>query len=181
MKEVRFECLKCGQVVETPAGMRGRGLACPGCGRWLVVPGARRYRPSILFVVVVGLFGLLGWGAWSGIREMNEASVRSVGKVETQWERSERMHLEAKQKLTNAVYEARPGVTRIVNVLLLDGGERPADWRATVAVDYQNERGGIQRTNVYLKFGSAMYGTVYCMEDSEKLFEIWKQSLSENR
>jgi hypothetical protein len=38
MKEVRLECPKCGQPVETDEATARRGIACPVCGRNLTGP-----------------------------------------------------------------------------------------------------------------------------------------------
>jgi hypothetical protein len=177
MKEIRFQCKDCKQVIEVPDSMRGQWLECPSCHSSLQVPKGTGYRPSALFLVLSALIGLFGWAQLAMLKESNAYSEKSLGKIEDRSEHFEHMHQQARDEITKAVYEARPGVTRIVDVQLLDYTDRPADWRATVAVDYRNERGGIQRTNVYLVFGSALYGNVFCMEDRAKLFEIWKQSL----
>jgi len=65
------------------------------------------------------------------------------------------------------------GITRVVEHGVDDSSDILQKWTGVVVAEHVNSVGGIDRTNLYYKFGSSM-GNVFVIEDYERRWAMEK-------
>lgn len=76
----------------------------------------------------------------------------SEPKQETSLQRSRRWQAEAEVAARSACSNDLVGISRIIDVTVMDSATHPNQWEAYATCEYVNQVGGIDRTNVYLRF-----------------------------
>lgn len=135
-------CAGCGRVVERPVGAGlGERRAIPGglsptaAGAWLVL--------AILLVVVVG--GPIFW--W-------RSQFSQVTKPETELQQKSRLQSEAEGEMLKECTNVVVGLTRIIRSSVWDADDNPYKWAGDITAEYVNRVGGVERTNIFFKFGT---------------------------
>jgi hypothetical protein len=106
-------------------------LSPTAAGAWLIL--------AVLLVVVVG--GPIYW--W-----------RSQFAQVPEWQLKSRLQAEAEVEMLKETTNVIVGLTRIIHSSVLNAGDNPYRWSGDVIAEYVNRVGGIERTNVFFKFGT---------------------------
>jgi hypothetical protein len=135
-------CSGCGRLVERPAVAVGAdrppvhvGLGPTGAGAWLVL--------AVLTVVVVG--GPIFW--W-------RTQYAQVPKPETEGQQKARLQSEADGEMLKECTNVIVGLNRVIHSSVVDADDNPYKWGGDATVEYVNRVGGIERTNLFFKFGT---------------------------
>jgi DNA-directed RNA polymerase subunit RPC12/RpoP len=135
-------CAGCGRVIERlqPAlradlPQPGTGLSPTAAGAWLVM--------AILLVVVVG--GPIYWSC---------SQFAQVPKPETELQLTSRLQSEAELEMLKESTNVIVGLNRIIRVSVSNRDENPYRWAGEVVAEFVNRVGGVERTNIFFKFGT---------------------------
>jgi hypothetical protein len=135
-------CTECGRVIERPlqitptdAANSSTILSPTAAGAWLVM--------AILLVIVVG--GPIYW--WR--REYPPAP-----KPETELQQKARLQSEAEGEMLKECTNVVVGLTRIIRTSAVTAEDNPYKWSGDVVAEFINHVGGIDRTNIFFKFGT---------------------------
>jgi hypothetical protein len=134
-------CAECGRVIERSLATNfderaaATGLSPTAAGAWLVL--------AILLVVVVG--GPIYW--W-------RSQYAQVPKPETESQQKTRLQAEAEGEMLKECTNVVVGLSRIIRTLVVKADDNPYRWAGDVTTEYVNRVGGIERTNVFFKFGT---------------------------
>jgi hypothetical protein len=113
-----------------------------------------------LLVVVVG--GPIYW--W-------RSQFAQVPKPESDWQLKSRLQGEAETEMLKETTNVIVGLTRIIHSSVATVNDNPYKWTGDVTAEFVNRVGGIERTNVFFKFGTdtATNGIVHlwCGSESE--------------
>lgn len=136
-------CAGCGRVIERagvpaptePAEPAVSGLSPTAAGAWFFM--------AILLVVVVG--GPVFW--W-------RTQFAHVPKPETEHQQKARLQSEAEGQMLNECTNVLVGLSRIIRSSVTDSDDNPYKWSGDVTAEFINHVGGVERTNVFFKFGT---------------------------
>jgi hypothetical protein len=135
-------CSGCGRVIERPlvSNVGERPVAVPilsptAAGAWLIL--------AILLVVVVG--GPVYW--W-------RSQFAQVPRPETERQLKSRWQTEAEAEMLKEATNVIVGLTRIIHSSMMTVVDNPYKWTGELTAEFVNRVGGIERTNVYFKFGT---------------------------
>jgi hypothetical protein len=149
-------CAGCGRVIERSVAVAAgdplptKVLSPTPAGAWLIL--------AILLVVVVG--GPIYW--W-----------RQAPRPESDWQLKTRLQGEAETEMLKETTNVIVGLNRIIRSSINNNNadDNPYRWSGEVTAEFVNKVGGIERTNVYFKFGTdtATNGLVHlwCGSESE--------------
>jgi hypothetical protein len=112
------------------------GLGPTAAGAWLVL--------AILLVVVVG--GPIFW--W------RSSQYSQVPKPETELQQQARLQSESEGEMLKECTNVIIGLTRIIHSSVTMSDDIPYKWTGRVTLEYINRVGGIERTNLFFKFGT---------------------------
>ena len=139
---VARRCKGCGRVIErSPAlPMSERlplraGLGPTAAGAWLVL--------AILTVVVVG--GPIFW--W-------RSQYSQVPRPETEFQQNARLQSESEGQMLKECTNVIVGLNRIIHTSVIMNDDNPYKWVGQVTLEYVNRVGGIERTNLFFRFGT---------------------------
>ncbi len=135
-------CVGCGRVIERPAAtpvverasLPG-GLGPTAAGAWLVL--------AILLVVVVG--GPIFW--W-------RSEYAKVSKPETELQQKARLQSESEGEMLKECTNVIVGLTRIIHCSVANADDNFYKWTGEATLEFINRVGGIERTNLFFKFGT---------------------------
>src|SRR5262249_43571212 len=134
-------CVGCGRVIERPAINSLGELPVPAAvlsptaaGAWLIL--------AVLLVVVVG--GPVYWWRSQFVQVPTETERQLKSRLQTEAE------VEMLKETTNVIV----GLTRIIHSSLQTLIDNPYKWTGEVTAEFVNRVGGVERTNVYFKFGT---------------------------
>jgi hypothetical protein len=124
-------------VTATPAGVGATStvLSPTAAGAWLVM--------AILLVIVVG--GPIYW--W-------RSQYAHVPKPESEWQQKTRLQTEAEGEMLKECTNVLVGLTRLIRTAVIDTDDNPYKWSGDVVAEYVNRVGGVERTNIFFKFGT---------------------------
>src|SRR5690348_6450980 len=135
-------CGGCGRVIERLAPViRNERAALPAglgptaAGGWLVM--------AILTVVVVG--GPIFW--W-------RSQYAQVPRPETELQQRARLQSESEGEMLQECTNVIVGLNRIIRSSVTMNDADPYKWMGHVTVEFVNRVGGIERTNLFFKFGT---------------------------
>jgi hypothetical protein len=135
-------CMGCGRVIERPVpppiSERAAFPAVLGptaAGAWLIL--------AVLLVVVVG--GPIFW--W-------RSQYSQVPKPETELQTRARLQSESEGEMLKECTNVIIGLTRIIHSSVTIADDNPYRWTGRATVEYVNRVGGIERTNLFFKFGT---------------------------
>jgi hypothetical protein len=135
-------CSGCGRIIERPATVPRSDLSSPpvplsptAAGAWLVL--------AILLVVVVG--GPIYW--W-------RSQLAEVPKPESELQQKIRLQSEAELEMLKESTNVVVGLNRIIRISVANGDDNPYKWAGEVIAEFINRVGGVERTNLYFKFGT---------------------------
>ena len=136
-------CVGCGRVIERPSAPHRASdlppspaiLSPTAAGAWLVL--------AILLVVVVG--GPIYW--WRN-------QLAEVPRPETELQQKIRLQSEAELEMLKESTNVVVGLNRIIRVSVANGDDNPYKWAGEVVAEFINRVGGVERTNLYFKFGT---------------------------
>lgn len=131
-------CLVCGRVVEWPAPeleALPAGLGPTAAGAWLVL--------AILLVVVVG--GPIFW--W-------RTQFAQVPRPETELQQKVRLQSESELEMLKECTNVIVGLNRIIHYSVADTDDDPYKWTGAATIEFVNRVGGIERSNLFFKFGT---------------------------
>jgi hypothetical protein len=151
-------CAGCGRVVERPGTLIeedapvSKVLGPTGAGAWLVL--------AVLLVVVVG--GPIFW--W-------RSQYAHVPKPETEAQQILRLRSEAEGEMLKECTNVVVGLSRVIHSSIADLSDSPYRWSGDLTVEFVNRVGGIERTNLFFKFGTDTGGDglvhLRCVSESE--------------
>lgn len=135
-------CSECGRVIERPvpivsavAAAAPAMMSPTAAGAWLIL--------AVLLLIVVG--GPIYW--W-------RSQYAHVPKPESEWQQITRLQSEAPVEMLKECTNVVVGLTRIIRSGIVTSEENPYRWSGEVVAEFINHVGGIDRTNVYFKFGT---------------------------
>jgi len=105
------------------------------CGAWFVL--------AILLVVVVS--GPIYW---------SRSQFAQVPKPETESQTTSRLQSEAEIEMLKESTNAIVGLNRIIRTSVSNRDENPYRWAGEVVAEFINRVGGVERTNIFFKFGT---------------------------
>jgi hypothetical protein len=125
---------------------------------------------------------LLLWFAVAGCG--NQPTVEESKEQESSSERLWRFRKEAASKVTDEAEKTTVGYRRTLNVKIRDSDPNTSQWSAEAMVEYINRIGGVETTNLPMRFGQ-LSGEIYCHLDERKIFdrnmEEWRKSVNGSR
>jgi DNA-directed RNA polymerase subunit RPC12/RpoP len=134
-------CSECGRVIERPlqitptdAANSSTILSPTAAGAWLVM--------AILLVIVVG--GPIYW--W-------RSQYPDAPKPESELQQQARLRSEAEGEMLKECTNVVVGLTRIIRASSVTAADDPYRWSGDVVAEFINHVGGIDRTNIFFKFG----------------------------
>ena len=152
-------CVGCGRVIERPGTAVidddppvTKVLGPTGAGAWLVL--------AVLLVVVVG--GPIFW--W-------RSQYAHVPKPESEAQQILRLRSEAEGEMLKECTNVVVGLSRVIHSSISDSHDSPYRWSGDLTVEFVNRVGGIERTNLFFKFGTDTGGDglvhLRCVSESE--------------
>jgi hypothetical protein len=138
------KCAGCGRIMERPAKSvtisdatfsSNAALSPTAAGAWLVL--------AVLLVVVVG--GPIYW--W-------RSQFAQVPKPETESQQKSRLQSEADVEMLKESTNVIVGLTRIIHATAVTTDDNLYKWAGDVTAEFVNKVGGIERTNVFFRFGT---------------------------
>jgi hypothetical protein len=94
-----------------------------------------------------------------------------VPKLETESQQKNRWQSEADVEMLKESTNVIVGLTRIIHSSVINADDNPYKWAGDVTAEYINRVGGIERTNVFFRFGTDTGGDglvhLRCSSESE--------------
>jgi hypothetical protein len=136
------ECSGCGRVIERPSAvlrpelpLAAIALSPTAAGAWLVL--------AILLVVVV--CGPIYWC---------RSQFAQAPKPETELQQQSRLQSEAELEMLKESTNVIVGLNRIIRASVSNSDDNPYKWTGEVVTEFVNRVGGVERTNLFFKFGT---------------------------